>query len=215
MHITTRITRSPVRCRHRFFLVISSIKKRAGCVDGDREIQVEFGSPRRRRVNSAQMSTTALVFAVGLGLAIAAPGCSFVPDRDYSDPAGPVLTSSTPEECCQKCLGLPSCLTAVFADKFPALPVEVISHIVLLWAHCGDYDQDYAVPRAAQTHAERRAGWRRAGWLAAPPLRGRHWRVDERQSRRLVLRCAGCDRQPVQNGDGGRGVHGRYVHQRG
>ena len=40
-------------------------------------------------------------------------------------------------------------LTAVFADKFPALPVEVISHIVLLWAHCGDYDQDYAVPRAA------------------------------------------------------------------
>ena len=40
-------------------------------------------------------------------------------------------------------------LTAVFANKFPALPVEVISHIVLLWAHCGDYDQDYAVPRAA------------------------------------------------------------------
>ena len=40
-------------------------------------------------------------------------------------------------------------LTAVFADKFPALPVEVISHIVLLWAHCGDYDQDCAVPRAA------------------------------------------------------------------
>jgi hypothetical protein len=30
-------------------------------------------------------------------------------------------------------------LTAVFADKFPALPVEVISHIVLLWGHCGDY----------------------------------------------------------------------------
>ena len=30
-------------------------------------------------------------------------------------------------------------LTAVFANKFPALPVEVISHIVLLWAHCGDY----------------------------------------------------------------------------
>ena len=40
-------------------------------------------------------------------------------------------------------------LTAVFANKFPALPVEVISHIVLLWAHCGDYDyQDYALPRA-------------------------------------------------------------------
>ena len=40
-------------------------------------------------------------------------------------------------------------LTAVFANKFPALPVEVISHIVLLWAHCGDYDyQDYAPPRA-------------------------------------------------------------------
>ena len=31
-------------------------------------------------------------------------------------------------------------LTAVFANKFSALPVEVISHIVLLWAHCGDYD---------------------------------------------------------------------------
>ena len=30
-------------------------------------------------------------------------------------------------------------LTAVFTNKFPALPVEVISHIVLLWAHCGDY----------------------------------------------------------------------------
>lgn len=30
-------------------------------------------------------------------------------------------------------------LTAVFADKFPALPVECISHVVLLWAHCGDY----------------------------------------------------------------------------
>ena len=40
-------------------------------------------------------------------------------------------------------------LTAVFTNKFPALPVEVISHIVLLWAHCGDYDyQDYAAPRA-------------------------------------------------------------------
>ena len=32
------------------------------------------------------------------------------------------------------------CLTTVFANKFPALPIEVISHIVLLWAHCGDYD---------------------------------------------------------------------------
>ena len=30
-------------------------------------------------------------------------------------------------------------LTAVFANKFPALPVECISHIVLLWAHLGDY----------------------------------------------------------------------------
>ena len=30
-------------------------------------------------------------------------------------------------------------LTAVFANKFPMLPVEVISHIVLLWGHCGDY----------------------------------------------------------------------------
>ena len=40
-------------------------------------------------------------------------------------------------------------LTAVFANKFSALPVEVISHIVLLWAHCGDYDyQDYAWRRA-------------------------------------------------------------------
>ena len=29
--------------------------------------------------------------------------------------------------------------TAVFTNKFPALPVDVISHIVLLWAHCGDY----------------------------------------------------------------------------
>lgn len=30
-------------------------------------------------------------------------------------------------------------LTAVFANKFPQLPVEVISHIVLLWGHCGEY----------------------------------------------------------------------------
>ena len=30
-------------------------------------------------------------------------------------------------------------LTAVFTNKFPQLPVEVISHIVLLWGHCGDY----------------------------------------------------------------------------
>ena len=30
-------------------------------------------------------------------------------------------------------------LTAVFTNKFPMLPVEVISHIVLLWGHCGDY----------------------------------------------------------------------------
>ena len=30
-------------------------------------------------------------------------------------------------------------LTAVFTNKFPTLPVEVISHIVLLWGHCGDY----------------------------------------------------------------------------
>ena len=40
-------------------------------------------------------------------------------------------------------------LTTVFANKFPTLPIDVISHIVLLWAHCGDYDyQDYAPPRA-------------------------------------------------------------------
>ena len=31
-------------------------------------------------------------------------------------------------------------LTVVFANKFPTLPLDVISHIVLLWAHCGDYD---------------------------------------------------------------------------
>ena len=30
-------------------------------------------------------------------------------------------------------------LTSVFTNKFPMLPVEVISHIVLLWGHCGDY----------------------------------------------------------------------------
>ena len=42
-------------------------------------------------------------------------------------------------------------LTTVFANKFPALPIEVISHIVLLWAHCGDYDYEgYAVPRAEE-----------------------------------------------------------------
>jgi len=35
-------------------------------------------------------------------------------------------------------------LTTVFANKFPTLPIDVISHIVLLWAHCGDYDyEDY------------------------------------------------------------------------
>ena len=33
-------------------------------------------------------------------------------------------------------------LTVVFANKFPALPLDVISHIVLLWAHCGDYDYE-------------------------------------------------------------------------
>ena len=39
-------------------------------------------------------------------------------------------------------------LTTVFANKFPALPIEVISHIVLLWAHCGDYDYEgHTVPR--------------------------------------------------------------------
>ena len=47
-------------------------------------------------------------------------------------------------------------LTAVFANKFPALPVEVISHIVLLWAHCGDYDyQDYASARGTLAHGVR------------------------------------------------------------
>ena len=30
-------------------------------------------------------------------------------------------------------------LTAVFTNKFPMLPVEVVSHIVHLWGHCGDY----------------------------------------------------------------------------
>ena len=30
-------------------------------------------------------------------------------------------------------------LTAVFSNKFPMLPVEVISHIVHIWGHCGDY----------------------------------------------------------------------------
>ena len=30
-------------------------------------------------------------------------------------------------------------LTVVFTNKFPMLPVEVISHIVLLWGYCGDY----------------------------------------------------------------------------
>ena len=41
-------------------------------------------------------------------------------------------------------------LTTVFANKFPTLPIDVISHIVLLWAHCGDYDYEGyrdAVPR--------------------------------------------------------------------
>ena len=33
-------------------------------------------------------------------------------------------------------------LTVVFANKFPTLPLDVISHIVLLWAHCGDYDYE-------------------------------------------------------------------------
>ena len=30
-------------------------------------------------------------------------------------------------------------LTTMFAPKFPRVPIEVISHIVLLWAHVGDY----------------------------------------------------------------------------
>jgi len=39
-------------------------------------------------------------------------------------------------------------LTVVFANKFPALPIDVISHIVLLWAHCGDYDYEGYDPAA-------------------------------------------------------------------
>ena len=39
-------------------------------------------------------------------------------------------------------------LTAVFANKFPMLPVEVISHIVLLWGHCGDYLYSDTAPPA-------------------------------------------------------------------
>ena len=30
-------------------------------------------------------------------------------------------------------------LTTIYAPKFPRVPIEVISHIVLLWAHVGDY----------------------------------------------------------------------------
>ena len=39
-------------------------------------------------------------------------------------------------------------LTVVFANKFPTLPLDVISHIVLLWAHCGDYDYEGYDPAA-------------------------------------------------------------------
>ena len=45
-------------------------------------------------------------------------------------------------------------LTAVFANKFPMLPVEVISHIVLLWGHCGDYLYSDAAPPAPAPPAE-------------------------------------------------------------
>ncbi len=40
-------------------------------------------------------------------------------------------------------------LTAVFTNKLTMLPVEVISHIVHLWAHCGDYLYSDAAPTAA------------------------------------------------------------------
>jgi len=50
-------------------------------------------------------------------------------------------------------------LTAVFTNKFPMLPVDVISHIVLLWAHLGDYLYSDAAPAppAESLIARRRA----------------------------------------------------------
>ncbi len=47
-------------------------------------------------------------------------------------------------------------LTAVFTNKFPMLPVEVVSHIVHLWGHCGDYL--YAGPRIAAPASVYRPG---------------------------------------------------------
>ena len=47
-------------------------------------------------------------------------------------------------------------LTAVFTNKFPMLPVEVVSHIVHLWGHCGDYL--YAGPRIAAPASVSRPG---------------------------------------------------------
>ena len=65
-------------------------------------------------------------------------GAALVPDSNHSD-AYILKILATPG-------GFPAYerehrrrLTAVFTNKFPMLPVEVISHIVLLWGHCGDY----------------------------------------------------------------------------
>ena len=46
----------------------------------------------------------------------AVAGCEFKTGRDYSDPAGPVLNASSPEDCCSQCLKRPACVAAVFGN---------------------------------------------------------------------------------------------------
>ena len=45
---------------------------------------------------------------------LASPGCTFKPNVDYSDAAGPVTDAKSKEECCAACTALPSCVVAVF-----------------------------------------------------------------------------------------------------
>jgi hypothetical protein len=45
------------------------------------------------------------------------------------------------------------------ADKFPALPIECISHVVLLWAHCGNYQSPCCSKIAIVGARDRRLIW--------------------------------------------------------
>ena len=56
---------------------------------------------------------TLLIFAIATTIV---SGCEYKTGRDYSDPAGPILNVSSPEECCAQCLKIPECVVAVFGN---------------------------------------------------------------------------------------------------